>query len=175
MTERAATRTLGVAKEALMGIAKVHRYEVHTHGTADRRVALESSGKPSLSVAAPPDFRGGVRGAWSPEELLVGSLATCFELTLTSIAEHVRLPLHAVEIDATGHLEGKAGRYHFVAIELDARVVTDPEREQDVLDLAELVRERCIVENALKTPVSLDLEVEVATDALVPPASQWAW
>ena len=157
-----------------MGIAKVHRYEVHTRTTDDRRVALESSGKRTLRVATPPDFRGGVRGTWSPEELLVGSLATCFELTLTAIAERASVPLHAVEVAGTGHVEGTAGRYHFVAIELDVRVVTDPERERDLRELADLARERCIVESALKTPVTLDLEVDGRTDELVSAEQSWA-
>jgi len=158
-----------------MGIAKVHRYEVHTRTTDDRRVALESSGKRTLRVATPPDFRGGVRGTWSPEELLVGALATCFELTLVTIAERAEVPLHAVEAGGTGHVEGTAGRYHFVAIELDVRGVTDPEREQDVRELADLARERCIVESALKTPVALNLEVDGTADDLVSAERRWAW
>jgi organic hydroperoxide reductase OsmC/OhrA len=157
-----------------MGMAKVHRYEVRTRTTDDRRVTLESSGKRTLRVATPPDFRGGVRGTWSPEELLVGSLATCFELTPIALADRVKVPLHTVDVGATGHVEGKAGQYHFVAIELDARVITDPEREEDVRQLADLTRERCIVESALKTAVSLDLEVDVTTDALVSSKRSWA-
>jgi organic hydroperoxide reductase OsmC/OhrA len=175
MPQRTAERILGMAKEALMGIAKVHRYEVHARKTDDRRVALESSGKRTLRVATPPDFRGGVQGTWSPEELLVGSLATCFELTLAAIAERARVPLHAVEVGGTGHVEGTAGRYHFVAIELDVRIVTDPEREEDVREVADLTRERCIVESALKTPVRLDLRVEVTSDALASSGRPWAW
>jgi organic hydroperoxide reductase OsmC/OhrA len=166
---------LGASKEALMGIGKVHRYEVHTHQAGRGCVALESRGKPRIRIATPPDFRGGVRGVWSPEDLLVGSLASCFELTLLALAERVNVPLHAVEVDATGHLEGKQGRYHFVAIELDARVVTDPEREDDVRELVELARERCIVEEALRTPIRLEVAVDVATEARVPAAWPSDW
>ncbi len=153
-----------------MGIAKDHRYEALARWTGGRQVLVESTGKPMLRVATPPDFKGGVRGVWSPEELLVGSLATCFELTLVASAERVNVPLHALEVGATGHLERREGRYHFVAIELDARIVTDPRWEQDVRDLAILVKERCTVEDALRTPVSLDLRVDVATEAVVPAA-----
>ena len=158
-----------------MGMAKMHRYEVQACRTDDRRVALESSGKRTLMVATPPDFRGRVRGTWSPEELLIGALATCFELTLVAIAERARVPLHAVEVGGTGHVGGAAGRYHFVAIELDVRVATDPEREQDVRELADLARERCIVASALKTPVALDLEVDLRTEELVSAERRWAW
>jgi organic hydroperoxide reductase OsmC/OhrA len=175
MPSRPAEPILGVAKEALMGMAKVHRYEVHTRTTDDRRVALESSGKGTLRVATPPDFRGGVRGTWSPEELLVGSLATCFQLTLVAIAQRAEVPLREVEVNATGHVEGKAGRYQFIAIELDVHAITDPEREADVREVADLARERCIVESALKTPVTLNLEVDGRTKELVSAERHWAW
>jgi organic hydroperoxide reductase OsmC/OhrA len=52
-----------------MGMTKDHRYEVRTRWTGGREVAVESSKKPDLQVATPPDFKGGVRGVWSPEEL----------------------------------------------------------------------------------------------------------
>jgi organic hydroperoxide reductase OsmC/OhrA len=160
---------LGVLKEEYMGIAKDHRYEVRVRSTGGPEVALESSGKPSLQVATPPDFRGGVRGLWSPEELLVGSLATCFELTLAAIAERLAVPLHDVEVDATGHLERRDGRYRFVAIELDARIVTEPGHEREMEDIAVLTRGRCIVEEALRAPVQLRVEVDVER-AVVPAA-----
>ena len=158
-----------------MGIAKVHRYEVHTRRTDDRRVALEASGKRTIRVATPPGFRGGVPGTWSPEELLVGSLATCFELTFVAVAERAGVPLRDVEVSATGHVEGRAGRYRFITLELAVRATTEPEREAEVREVAELARERCVVESALKTPVTLDLEVDARTDELDTAERSWAW
>ena len=150
-----------------MGIAKDHRYDVRARWTGGPELALESREKPALEVATPPDFKGGVRGVWSPEELLVGSLATCFELTLVAVAERLAVPLRHVEVAATGHLERRDGRYRFVAIELDTRVATEPGHEREVEDLAALAKGRCIVEDALRTPVRLRVEVDVAP-AVVP-------
>lgn len=152
---------IGMQRRSVMGIAKDHRYEVRARWTGGREVAVESSGKPALQIATPPDFKGGVHGVWSPEELLVGSLATCFELTLVAIAERLAVPLHGVEVDATGHLERRDGRYRFVAIELDTRIVTEPGHEREMEDLAVLARGRCIVEHALRAPVQLRVAVGV--------------
>lgn len=144
-----------------MGIVKAHRYEVFTHWLGGRKLALESAGKPALRVATPPDFKGGVEGVWSPEELLVGSVATCYELTLIAIAEHRRVPLRAVVVDATGHIELKDGRYRFVAIELDAQIEAGADYVDDVREIAALAEERCIVGVALETPLHVAVTVRV--------------
>jgi hypothetical protein len=55
-------------KEVVMGIVKVHRYGVRANRTDAQSLTLEAPGKPALRIATPPEFRNGVRGAWSPEE-----------------------------------------------------------------------------------------------------------
>ena len=153
-----------------MGIVKAHRYEARTSWLGGRRLTLEAPGKPVLSVATPPDFKDGVPGVWSPEELLVGSVATCFELTLVAIADYRGVPLNAISVGATGYLERKDGRYHFVVIELDAELETDAGHEHEATEIALLAKERCIVGAALATPVELSVEVRVPGMVAVPAA-----
>ena len=142
-----------------MGMVKAHRYEVRTQWLGGRELTLESRGKPTLRVATPPDFKDGVKGVWSPEELLIGSLATCFELTLVAIADCWHVPLAALEVGATGHIEPMDGTYRFLLIELDARLTVDPQHEQEAHELAVLAKDRCIVGTALATPVGLNVEI----------------
>jgi organic hydroperoxide reductase OsmC/OhrA len=148
-----------------MGIVKVHRYGVRANRVDARCLTLEAPGKPALRIAAPPDFRNGVRGAWSPEELLVGSLAACLELTVVAIAEYKGVPLHTIRIDATGHVERKDSRYQFVLIELDVELGTDAGREREAERVAEVAKERCIVGSALDVPVRLSVDVRAASMA----------
>jgi uncharacterized OsmC-like protein len=150
-------------KEVVMGIVKVHRYGVRTDRVSPQSLTLEAPGKPQLRVASPPDFRNGVRGVWSPEELLVGSLAACLELTVDAIAEYKGVPLHTIRINATGHVERKDHRYRFVLIELDVELETDPGREREAEKVAEIANERCIVGSALEVPVHLSVETRVAS------------
>lgn len=154
-----------------MGMVKAHRYEVRTHWLGERRVALESYGKPLLSVATPPDFKGGVKDLWSPEELLVGSLATCLELTIVAIADRWHVPLRAVEVAGTGHVEPKHERYQFVSIELDACVEVDEGHEAEARELALLAKDRCIVGTSLAMPVELNVEVRAVGAAATAPAA----
>src|SRR5688572_26635778 len=90
-----------------MSIVKVHRYGVRTRSVGPQCLDLEAPGKPPLRVALPPEYKNGVRGVWSPEELLIASLAACFELTVAALAAYKDVPLYAVKVDATGHVERK--------------------------------------------------------------------
>ena len=62
---------------------------------------------------------------WGPEELLIGSLATSFELTALTIAEQRGVPIHSIQTDATGHVQSKDGRLRVVLFELDVTLETD--------------------------------------------------
>lgn len=145
-----------------MGIVKVHRYGVRSHSLGERLLALEAPGKPTLQVATPPDFKDGIPDVWSPEELLTGALATCYELTLVAIAERRELPMSAIKVDATGHVERKHERYCFILFELEVELETDALHTHEVEELAHLAKERCIVGSALGVPVHLSLRTRVA-------------
>jgi organic hydroperoxide reductase OsmC/OhrA len=118
----------------------------------------------------PSDFKNGVPGVWSPEELLIGSLATCFELTVSALAEYRRVPVHAIRVDATGHVERKDHRYELILLELDVHIETDIGREHDVEHIAEMAHEGCIVGNALDVPVRLEIAARAGTVVASAPA-----
>jgi organic hydroperoxide reductase OsmC/OhrA len=141
----------------------VHRYGVRADREGPQSLSLEAPGKPLLHVATPPDFRNDVPGVWTPEELLIGSLAACFELTVAAIADYKGVPLHAVRVDATGHVERKDSRYRFLLIELDVDLETDAGHESDAEHVAEVAKDRCIVGSALDVPVRLSVETRAAS------------
>jgi organic hydroperoxide reductase OsmC/OhrA len=146
-----------------MGIVKVHRYGVRAGREGPQTLTLEAPDKPLLHVATPPDFKNGVPGVWSPEELLIGSLAACFELTAVAIADFKGVPLHTIRVDATGHVERKDSQYRFVLIELDVDLETDAGCEHDAERVAEVAKERCIVGSALEVPVRLCVETRAVS------------
>ena len=141
-----------------MSIFKSHRYGVRTEWRDGRRVSLESPGKPPLEVALPSDFEHGVDGVWSPEELLIASLATCFELTMIAVAEYRRVPLHSLRVDATGYVEHKDHLYRLLMLELDVQAETDPAHENEIERIAAKAHEGCLVGNALDIPVRMEIE-----------------
>jgi len=150
-----------------MGTVKALRFPVQAHWFGGRLLRLGAPEKPALRVVTPPEFKDGIPGIWSPEELLVGSLAACYELTLVAIAERHGVPLHTLEVAATGHLEHvPEGGYGFTVLELDVDLATDPGRELDAEEVAHLAKRHCIVGRALQVPVHLRrLEARAASFA----------
>ncbi|HEY7380661.1 MAG TPA: OsmC family protein [Gaiella sp.] len=146
-----------------MGIVKAFRYPVTSEWLGGRLLRLGAGDKHELLVATPPEFPGGMRDVWSPEDLLVASVGACFDLTLVAIAEQRGIPVISLRVRANGHLEhGGDGRYGFTVIELDAELETEAGFEEQAQRAAQVAKERCIVGRALDTPVHLRLDVHAA-------------
>jgi organic hydroperoxide reductase OsmC/OhrA len=146
-----------------MSIFKSHRYGVRTEWHDGKRVTVSAPGKPVLDAALPSDFKNGVPGVWSPEELLIASLATCFELTMIAVAQYRDVPLHDVRVDATGHVERKGYLYRLILLELDVHAETDVGRRGDIEHIVHVAHEGCLVGNALDVPVRIDVSIDEVT------------
>jgi organic hydroperoxide reductase OsmC/OhrA len=75
-----------------MSIYKEFQFPVSVRWHGGRLARADSRKKESLEVATPPEFRGGLEGHWSPEDLLVAATASCFVLTLVAVAERRQAP-----------------------------------------------------------------------------------
>ncbi|HXV96683.1 MAG TPA: OsmC family protein [Gaiellaceae bacterium] len=140
-----------------MSIVKTLRFPASIEWRGGRLTRASSPGKPSLDVATPPEFKGGVPGVWSPEDLLVAAVGSCFAVTLVAVAERSGVELTVLDVDGVGHIERAAdGRFRFTVIELDVEVEADadPGRLERLAAKAEQV---CIVSLALDVPVHVRL------------------
>ena len=146
-----------------MSITKDYRYSVGVDWEGERLTSVTSSEKPGLEVATPPEFKGGLTGVWSPEDLLVASVATCFAVTLVAVLERRDLALRDLDVTGTGHVTKRDdGRFGFVAIELTARVETDAAAVDAVRHAGSYAERACLVSMALDVPVHVDLVVQPA-------------
>jgi organic hydroperoxide reductase OsmC/OhrA len=143
-----------------MSTLKDFRFKVEVLGGTERLVTAIAEGKPRLKVATPPEFAGGIPSRWSPEDMLVGAVATCYALTLTAVAERRAVPLREFTVVGAGHVTGRAdGRFGFVVIELGVELVTEEGCEEAARKAAEKAERVCIVANALEVPVELELRI----------------
>ena len=78
-----------------------HRYEVLLSGGATGYAALSAAGLPNVASAPPAEFDG-PGDAWSPEQLLLAAVATCFAFTLRAVAQ-------ASRVDFTSRTDGRGG------------------------------------------------------------------
>jgi organic hydroperoxide reductase OsmC/OhrA len=143
-----------------------HDFPVSVRWVAGRLTRALPPGKSELDVATPPIFPGGIEGVWSPEDLLVAATATCYAVTLVAIAERRDLPLHGLEIAASGRIGTRAdGRAGFVSIDLAATIETDAGSVEGVARAAESAERGCLVSASLDVPVHLRADVRPALAA----------
>jgi organic hydroperoxide reductase OsmC/OhrA len=140
-----------------------HVYEAHLTGGPSGYALVSSAGVPVLRTAAPADF-GGPGDAWSPEQLLLASVQSCFLFTLRAVARASQLEFLNVEIEAEGTVDRAAGVTRFTEITLRPRLSvssgTDPTRVQAVLDK---VKRACLVSASLATPIRVESDIRTAS------------
>ncbi len=143
--------------------AKTYDFPLSVHWVGERRTIASVAGKPDLEVATPPEFKGGVEGVWSPEDLLVASIASCFTVTLVAIAERREVPLRTLDVSARGRVTRRSdGRVGFVEAVLEAALTTEPGYEQEAAEAAAAAERGCLVAVSLDFPVRLELDVHTA-------------
>lgn len=146
-----------------MAVMKEMQFPVSIRWRGGHLARADAGGRESLEIATPPEFRGGLAGYWSPEELLVAATATCFALTLAAVAERRQVPLLDAAVGGTGHMGRRAdGRYGFTVIELSAVLDTLPGNEDGIAAAADAARDRCFVTRALDVPVHVGVEIRTA-------------
>ena len=145
-----------------MSVMKELQFPLSVRWRGGRLARAEARGKEPLQLATPPEFRGGLEGYWSPEDLLVASVASCFELTLAAVAEQCEAPLLDATVTATGHMSRRDdGSFGFTVIELDALLETVPGGEDAVRAAAAAAEKRCLIKRALEIPVHVAVEVRM--------------
>ena len=148
-----------------MSVMKEMQFPVSVRWRGGRLARADARDKDSLELATPPEFRGGLAGYWSPEDLLVASAASCFALTLAAVAERREAPLLDATITATGHMTRRDdGRFGFIVIEIDALLETIPGAERAVSSAAAAAEERCLISQALDVPVHVAVQVKATAE-----------
>jgi organic hydroperoxide reductase OsmC/OhrA len=136
-----------------------HHYRVRASGSAEGNVEISTEGVQALQTAAPPEF-GGPEGFWSPESLLVASVADCFLLSFRAVARASRLQWRQLEVDVEGVLDRVEGVTQFASFTLRAQLALEPGVAQTLAQsvLAKAKR-HCLITNSLKGGCELVTEI----------------
>lgn len=138
-----------------------HVYKTSARAEPKSVVAIYSPGLDIIHTTPPPEF-GGPEGNWSPETLLVASVADCFILTFRAISKASKLEWVDLVCDADGILERVDNVTRFTRFDLRARLVvpdgTDTEKAERILEKSEAV---CLITASLNSEVHLETEIIV--------------
>lgn len=139
-----------------------HVYIAGAHGTGAGTLQVTSADLPTLASGPPPEFDG-PGGLWSPETLLVASIADCFILTFRGVSRAARLEWLSLEAHVEGTLERIDGVTRFTryltraVLTVDSTV--DHGKARELLERAEKV---CLVANSLHGERMLETTVNIS-------------
>jgi organic hydroperoxide reductase OsmC/OhrA len=139
-----------------------HTYSSRLTGGPDHPAELSASGVPALRAAPPRQFDG-PGDAWSPEQLLLAAVASCFLFTLRAVARVSKYEFTDLQLETTGTVDRQERITRFTNIELRA-VLTIPSGADRAraMALLEKTKSACLVSASLSVPVHLDAEIREA-------------
>lgn len=127
-----------------------------------RQGTLSAPELPSLTIAAPPEFKGHA-GMWTPEHLYVAAVNTCFLTTFLAIAEMSKLEFESFTCKGKGKLEKIEGQgFKITEVVLSPKLMIqhsrDLERATRILEKAEA---NCLISNSINSIVKLEPVISV--------------
>ncbi len=139
-----------------------HHYQVSASSDAEGDVTLSTEGVADLPSMPPVEFDG-PGGYWSPESLLVASVADCFVLSFRAIARASKLEWTSLSCAVDGELDRVERVTQFTGFSVRAELVipkgTDTAKAERLLHKAE---QACLITNSLKADSQLTATVRVA-------------
>lgn len=140
-----------------------HLYTVTTVGSPGGALSHPDDRLPPLSTNAPAEF-GGPGDAWSPEDLLVATVADCFILTFRAVAAASGFTWNDIDCRAEGVLDRVDRTTMFTGFDIHVTLAvppgTDEERAHRLLEKAEA---NCLITNSMKGDRELHANVVVGS------------
>jgi organic hydroperoxide reductase OsmC/OhrA len=138
-----------------------HRYHVQADGAPTGSVRVSTDAAPTLETHAPPEFDG-PPGYWSPESLLVASIADCFILSFRAVARASKLEWRSLSVGVEGVLDRVDGVTRFVGFIVSPRLtICSAERDHLAATVLEKSKRACLVTNSLAAECTLQPEISV--------------
>src|SRR5262249_3712023 len=90
-----------------------HRYRVSAWWSSGKSGIAKSESAPNaIHFTAPPEF-GGLEGRWTPEDLLLGALASCYTTTFRALADYSKLEYSDLSVEVEGTVVKTESGYAF--------------------------------------------------------------
>jgi organic hydroperoxide reductase OsmC/OhrA len=139
--------------------SKTFTYHTRAKWDGERRGTLSSPGKPDIQVATPPEFKGHP-GIWTPEDLFVAALNTCFMTTFLGTAAAKGLQFLSFECAAEGVLARPGKEFLFTIARLRPRVVLPEDGDEKLARWClEFAENDCLIAHSIGTEISMEPEI----------------
>ncbi|GAB1262746.1 OsmC family protein [Aurantivibrio plasticivorans] len=139
-----------------------HHYTASSKGNPEDNLITQSDALPSISVAAPADFDG-PGDQWSPETLLMASVANCFVLSFRAVANAMQFQWLEIECKADGVLDKVDRSIQFTdiltTVSLTIPSSVDTAKAEKVLEKS---HRACLISNSLSCETRLEFTLHHA-------------
>ena len=140
----------------------VHRFQVVAWWASGRTGIAKSSSAPNaIHFTSPPAF-GGVDGRWTPEDLLLCAVASCFTTTFQALAENSKFHYTDLQVEADGEIRRADSGYSFAEVVVRANLtITQPEEQARAIKLLHKADGLCLVSRALSVKKKFEPRIQV--------------
>jgi peroxiredoxin-like protein len=153
---------------------QVHNFRVVAWWSSGQTgIAKCDSAPNALQFTAPVAF-GGIEGRWTPEDLLLNAIASCYITTFHVVAEYAKLAYSDLEVDVEGIIHKTDSGYSFAEIVIRPSLTIGADQEPTpALHLLEKTKTLCLVSRAVSVrqrfePHLLKSEVPAASTQPMP-------
>ena len=145
---------------------EVHRFRVVAWWASGRTGIAKSSSAPNaIHFTAPPAF-GGLDGRWTPEDLLLCALASCYTTTFRAVAENSKFEYTDLQVEVDGDIRKADPGYNFSEIVIRANLtISQPEEQARAIKLLHKAETLCLVSRALSVQRKFEPIVQVGETA----------
>ena len=141
-----------------------HLYSAKSAGDATGILTSSSENLPNIDVAPPAQF-GGPGDKWSPEDLLMASIANCLVLSFRAIARASRLEWDSIECVSEGVLDKVERKVQFTSVLSRVRLfiptADSKEKAEKLLIKAE---QTCLISNSMSCNSHIEYEISVSSE-----------
>ncbi|MGD0599880.1 MAG: OsmC family protein [Terriglobales bacterium] len=143
-------------------MAEGHRFRVVAWWASGRTGIAKSSSAPNaIHFTSPPAF-GGLEGRWTPEDLLLCAVASCYTTTFRTLAEYSKFEYTDLQVEADGVINKGASGYSFGEVSIHANLTISQEEERvQASKLLHKAKELCLVSRALSVEQKFESRVQV--------------
>jgi peroxiredoxin-like protein len=128
----------------------MHQFRVVAWWSSDRTGIAKSDSAPNaIQFTAPVSF-GGVEGRWTPEDMFLGSIASCYTTTFHTLAEYSQLEYADLEVQVEGTIQKDGSGYSFKEIVIRPNLTISSEQDHArATRLLQKAKSLCLVSRAL--------------------------
>jgi len=143
-------------------MAEAHRFRVVAWWASGRTGIAKSSSAPNAIHFTSSAAFGGLEGRWTPEDLLLCAVASCYTTTFRTLAEYSKFEYTDLQVEADSVISKGATGYNFGEVSIRANLMISQEEERArAIKLLHKAKELCLVSRALSVEQRFEPHVQV--------------